>query len=119
MKITFEMSEGAYEAAKKVYAGSLTRNEGKIEINRRTGMSEGSAQAFVTIFLAMMNGEVYKRAFNNKTNRFLLERIREDYGEQHFRNALSAAQKHVDYYSTLSKGELVGLQSIIDELDGR
>jgi len=119
VKITMEMSEGAYEVAKKVYSGNLTRNEGKTEINRRTGMNEGSAQAFITIFLAMMDGEVYKRAFNNTTNKFLFKSIRQDYGEEYYKKALNAAQKHVDYYSTLGRGELVGLQAIIDNLDER
>lgn len=66
-------------------------------------MSEGSAQAFITIFIAMMNGEEYKRAFNNETNRFLLTSIRKDYGENTFRKALIAVQKHIDYYSTLER----------------
>lgn len=116
MKITMEMSKGAYEIAKKVYSGQLTRNEGKIEISRYTGMNEGSAQAFITIFLSMMNGEEYKRAFNNDTNKFLLESIRQDYGEDAFENALYAVQKHIDYYSTLGKGHLTGLQTIVNQL---
>lgn len=66
-----EMSKGAYKVAKKVYSKEMSRSEGKIEIHRITGMAEGSAQAFITIFLAMMNGEEYKRAFNNDTNKFL------------------------------------------------
>ena len=41
-----------------------------------TGMNEGSAQAFITIFLAMMNGEEYRRALNNEINKFLLESIK-------------------------------------------
>lgn len=108
MKITIDMSKGAYEIAKKVYSEELTRKEGKIEINRTTGMNEGSAQAFITIFLAMMNGEEYKRAFNNDTNIFLLESINNDYGNEYLNKALDAAQKHIDYYSTLGKGNLVG-----------
>lgn len=75
------MSKMAYQIAKKVYSEQLTRNEGKIQINRKTGMNEGSAQAFITIFFAMMNGEVYKRAFNNETNRFLFESIKRDFGK--------------------------------------
>lgn len=59
-----EMIKGAQEVAKKVYSGQLTRKEGNIEINKSTGMNEGSAQAFITIFLPMMNGEEYKRAYN-------------------------------------------------------
>ncbi|KOY16788.1 hypothetical protein [Paenibacillus xylanivorans] len=116
MKITIEMSEVAYEIAKKVYSGKHTRTEGKIEINKITGMNEGSAQAFITIFLAMMNGEVYKRAFNNETNRLLFERIKRDFGNEYYIKALDAAQQHVYYYSTLDKGNLVGLQSIINEM---
>jgi len=116
MKITMEMSKGAYEIAKKVYSGQTTRSEGKIEINRATGMNEGSAQAFITIFLAMMNGEEYKRAFNNGTNKFLLESIRKDFGEDSYKNALNAVQKHVHYYSTLGKGNLSGLQKIINQM---
>ncbi|ALP38221.1 hypothetical protein ASL14_20635 [Paenibacillus sp. IHB B 3084] len=116
MKITMDMSELAYEIAKKVYSGRITRTEGKKEINKMTGMNEGSAQAFITIFLAMMNGEVYKRAFNNETNRFIFESIRRDFGKEYFIKALDAAQKHVNYYSTLDKGNLTGLQSIINEM---
>ncbi len=116
MKITLEMSRGAYEIAKKVYSGRLTRTEGKIEINKATGMSEGSAQAFIVIFLAMMNGVVYKRAFNNDTNQFLLESIRRDFGEAYFRKALQAVQKHIDYYSTLGRGNLSGLQDIVNRM---
>ena len=116
MKITLDMSKGAYEIAKKVYSGQITRTEAKVKINQVTGMNEGSAQAFVTIFLAMMNGEEYKRAFNNATNKFLLESIRKDFGQDAYKNALSAVQKHIDYYSTLGKGNLTSLQDIVDEL---
>lgn len=116
MKITMKMSKDAYEIAKKVYFGQLTRTEGKIEINNVTGMNEGSAQVFITIFLAMMNGDEYKRAFNNGTNKFLLESIRRDFGEKFFKNALYAAQKHIKYYSTLGKGNLTGLQKIINQM---
>lgn len=116
LKITIEMSKGAYEIAKKVYSGQITRTEGKIEINRITGMSEGSAQAFITIFLAMLNGEEYKRAFNNETNKFLLESIKQDFGQQSYKNAVNAVQKHIKYYSTLGKGNLAGLQKIVNEM---
>lgn len=116
MKITLEMSKGAYIIAKKVYSGQLTRKEGQIEINEATGMNEGSAQAFITIFLAMMNGEEYKRAFNNDANKFLLESIRQEYGEGSFKNALDAVQKHIEYYATLGKGNLTGLQAIINQM---
>jgi 5-methylcytosine-specific restriction enzyme A len=111
-----DMSKGAYEVAKKVYSRQLSRTEGKMEINRVTGMSEGSAHAFITIFLSMMDGEEYKRAFNNETNKFLLESIRKDFGSNYYHNALNAVQKHIDYYSTLGKGNLTGLQQIVNQM---
>ncbi|MEH7495751.1 hypothetical protein [Neobacillus niacini] len=93
----------------------MTRTEGKTEINKLTGMNEGSAQAFITIFLAMMNGEEYKRAFNNDTNKFLLKSIKQDFGVNFYKNALTAVQKHINYYSTLGKGNLSGLQKIVNK----
>lgn len=117
MKITMDMSMGAYKIAKRVYARQISRSDGASEIYQTTGMSVGSAQAFVTIFLAMMDGEVYKRAFNNSTNKFLLESNRKDYGETSFKKALNAAQKHINYYATLGKGKLNGLQKIVDQLN--
>ncbi|WP_226670743.1 hypothetical protein [Metabacillus litoralis] len=107
--------ENAYEVAKKIYSEKITRSEGKIEINRTTGMSEGSAQAYITIFLAMMSGEEYKRAFNNETNRLFLEYIRKYFGLEYSLNALNAAQKYINYYSTFKKGTS-GLQNIVNEM---
>ena len=119
MIITLGMSKGAYDIARKVYAGTLTRREGKSKIAETTGMNEGSAQAFITIFLAMLNGEEYKRSFNNETNRFLFESIKIDYGKDFLKNALKAAQQHIDYYSTLNRGNLTGLQDIVNEMTGQ
>lgn len=116
MKITLRMSQEAYPVAKKVYSGQLTRTDGKSEINRISGISEGSAQAYITIFLAMMSGKEYKRVFNNDTNRLLFESIRRDFGERYYANALNAAQKHINYYANLRKGNLSGLQKIVNEL---
>nr|WP_307991489.1 hypothetical protein [uncultured Niameybacter sp.] len=67
----------------------------------------------------MMQGETYKRAFNNATNKYLFESIREDFGEAYFIKALDAAEKHVKYYDTLNKGHLAGLEEIIGELRER
>ena len=78
-------------------------------------MNAGSGQDFITIFLAMMNGEEYKRAFNNATNKFLLESIRKDFGEDYYNKALNAVQMHIDYYATLGNGNLTGLQKIVDQ----
>jgi hypothetical protein len=66
----------------------------------------------------MMNATVYKRAFSNDTNPFLLSSIRTDYGEEHFRRALRAARLHTQYYATLGKENLRSLEEILWELEG-
>lgn len=79
-----------------------------------TGMSIGSAQIFITIFLSMMEGKEYTRAFNNDGNKVLFQQIREDYGDEYYIKALNAAKKHVEYYSTLDKGNLSDISEIIE-----
>lgn len=116
-KITIDMSKGAYEIAKRVYLRQIKRSEGKLEINKTTGMNSGSAQDFITIFLAMMEGKEYHRTFNIKSTRFLLESIKVEFGDHYFKMALIAVQKHIEYYSKLKTGgNLRGLQDMILEI---
>ncbi|WHY20114.1 hypothetical protein QNH28_03575 [Paenibacillus sp. G2S3] len=63
-----------------------------------------------------MSAKVYKRAFNNATSKFFLESIRQQFGDESYRNALKAVQQHIDYYSTLGKVKLTGLQRIVDQM---
>ncbi|MBS4193212.1 hypothetical protein KHA94_24270 [Bacillus sp. FJAT-49705] len=60
-KITNEMVASAYKYAKKVYFGEMTRQASKIAVSKASGMNEGSAQDYITDFLAMM--EVIKKSF--------------------------------------------------------
>jgi len=45
-----------------------------------------------------------------------LKVLAKDYGEESFQNALNAVQKHIEYYSTLGKGKLTGLQTIVNQM---
>lgn len=111
--LTSEMTAVAYEVAKKVFAGSLGRTEGKDEIARQTGMNAGSAGDYVTDFLAMMNGEKYTRTLNEYSTRYFLEHIREDYGESALQKALVACKQHAEYYAGLGHGRLSYVDRII------
>lgn len=115
-KITLQMVREAYPIIKKVWNEEISRDRAKFEIEKKTGMNNGSAQALITIFLSMMKGEVYKRAFNNAGTQFLLESILADYGKEYFNSAMKATKAHAEYYSTLGKGRLRGLERLIDDL---
>lgn len=115
VKITNDMTEEAYEIAKMVYEGKLSRTEGKNKISDETGMNIGSAGDYITNFLAMMDGQKYTRTFNTYATKYFLTSIKMDYGEEQFKKALNATMEHVKYYNGLQNGNLNSIQNVIDE----
>ena len=79
-------------------------------------MNTGSSQYFITDFLAMMEGNVYHRTLNNYSTKYFLENIREDFGNEAFKSALDATEKHVKYYNGLGRSQLKGIEEIVKEL---
>lgn len=114
--ITNEMVKSAYEIAKKVYEGKIGRTEGRTEIAQTTGMNEGSAGDYITNLKAMLEGQRYTRTLNTFATRYNLEKIREDYGEAAFNNAIHAVTEHVKYYNALGHGNLNSIQAVVDDL---
>lgn len=112
-KITNEMVEIAYNYAKKVYSGELTRNEGKIKIAKVSGMNVGSAQDYITDFLAMMEGKEYHRTMSNYGTAYFIENIKKDFGDKTFQLALEATEKHIKYYNSLGYGQLKTKEDIV------
>lgn len=96
--ITEEMVHRAYQAAKCVYAGTLNRSEAAWQVVKDTGMGFGSASAYITVFLSMMDGQGYKRTINLYATEYYLEHIGRDYGREQQRRAASAVAAHVAYY---------------------
>jgi hypothetical protein len=110
-----EMTAVAYETAKKVYYGRLGRVEARNEIAKLTGMNVGSAGDYITDFLAMMAGDVYKRTLNEHTTRYYLKNIEMDFGDDALQKALSACKQHAEYYATLGHGRLAYIERILSE----
>ncbi|WP_316570233.1 hypothetical protein [Neobacillus sp. YIM B06451] len=118
-KITDEMAHVAYTYAKKVYHGVLSRTDGKLEIARLTGMNPGSAQDYITDFLAMMEGKEYHRVMSNYGTKYFLENIKKDYGEAAYIKALEATEKHIKYYNSLGYGKLKAKEELVKKLRER
>lgn len=114
--ITPDMTEEAYKISKMVYHGSISRTQGKELIAQKTGMVAGSAQDYITDFLAMMNGERYTRTLNLFATEYYLKSIKVDYGKETFERALEACQMHVEYYNKLGYGKQVKTQELIQRL---
>lgn len=115
MKISNEMVEQAYLLAKKVYNHEAPRNDAKFQINSASGMEPGSAQDYITVFLAMLDGQEYRRTINTYATKYYLENIKKDFGIETLKKALNAVDKHVKYYKTLGKGSLKSIENILKE----
>ena len=115
--ITPKMLETAYEISKKVYSGELTRTNGKQKIHDLCDMNEGSAQDYITGFLAMMSGDVYRRTLNTDGTEYILRNIYKDYGVEKFKLAIQATKKHLDYYSTVSPTTSPKRRKLIEKLE--
>jgi hypothetical protein len=110
-----DMIEVAYNIAKQVYEGAIGRSEGKEEIARRTGMNSGSSGDYISAFLAMMDGEAYKRTINEYSTKYYVNQIRADYGEAVYRRAIESCAKHAAYYATFGHGRLAYVERIVEE----
>ena len=97
-KITKEMVQQAYLTARRVWEEQESRYAASMEIHRLTGMGTGSAGDYITVFLAMMEGKVYKRTVNLYATEFFLVKIGEDYGIEAQQRAAQAVKAHVAYY---------------------
>ena len=116
VEIAHEMIEVAYEIAKKVFNGTLTRTEGKRRVHEQCGMREGSAQDYITDFLAMMKGVVYRRTLSSEATEYFLRSIQKDYGTEKFKLAADSTRKHLEYYQGVSGSTSPKRRKILEEL---
>jgi len=113
MKITMEMTQAAYQAAKDVYHDRITQKQALDSLETDHGMNRGSASDYIVNFKKMMEGEKYTRTNNAEATNYFLSQILSDYGVVKLGNAIKAANEHVDYYEGLGRGNLNKIRSII------
>lgn len=113
--ITKDMTKCAYEVSKQVLMGEISRSDAKFKINKECGMKSGSANDYVTVFLAMINGKIYKRTINAYSTEYYFDNIHKDFGVEYLLKAISATELHTAYYATQRKGNLRGIEEITKE----
>jgi 5-methylcytosine-specific restriction protein A len=118
MKISTEMTEAAYTVSKDVYHGRMSKNDALDRLENDFGMNRGSASDFIVNFKKMMDGEKYTRTNNSEQTEYFFTQIFNDYGPDRLRNALQAANEHVDYYENLGRGNLNSIRNIISRHEG-
>jgi 5-methylcytosine-specific restriction protein A len=64
----------------------------------------------------MLDGDAYHRTMNHYTTSVYLEGIRNDFGEDRFRDALRSLERHLDYYDSLGRGKHPKLRRLLAAL---
>lgn len=114
--ITEKEYSACYEHGKLVFEGKESEIEAVRFLSNPTGvgMNKNSAKYYVTAYLKMRCGGLYKKTINNDSTRYYLERIYAESGKAGLRIALIVLKRHLDFYSKQGKGNLVLLRNIYD-----
>ncbi len=115
MEITNEQIHEAYTQAKRVYAHKITATEGKDNVVKATGMSEGSASGYINTFVKIMEGAGYTRTINAYGTDYYLENIKKDYGVDALLTAIASVKKHLEYYEGVGKSSQPKIHKILDK----
>lgn len=104
MKISNDAMIAAYDVAKRIREGSLTRAEGINELHSRFSLNRGSAGDTISNIAYMLDGKRYVRTNNAFATEYFLEMIYRDYGIVSLKRAITAVEEHIEYYTALPKG---------------
>ena|SRR6266404_1163928 len=81
MKISNEAMKAAYDVAKRVREGALSRAAGIEELHQRFALNRGSAGDTISNIGYMLEGKRYVRTNNAFATEHFLEMIHRDYGQ--------------------------------------
>lgn len=101
-KVTEEMLEACYQAGKRAvgsdYADVTMLAD---QVSMRTGMNRNNAIMTIFAVVALLNGELYKRAVSGRALAKYFDNILRDYGKGGLQRAIAAMRKHIDYRRAL------------------
>jgi hypothetical protein len=114
-KITMREIVPLYDTAKMLYHDQIQLEEAIRSLKNSYGINENSMKDYFNCFAAMMEGNVYKRTINNEATDYYLRNILIQYGASQLEKALESTRKHVEYYRNQQKGNLKGVQALIEK----
>ncbi len=118
-KITKSQIETCYEQGKNILNGKVSKQDCIALISSETEMKDVSAVMYVDAFMRMIKGEYYSRTINAYATEYYLRNIQNDFGIDIFLNAISAVNKHLDYYQGIGKSGQPGIRAIVDRLSNQ
>jgi 5-methylcytosine-specific restriction protein A len=114
VKISDDQIKATYEIAKRVYIGDLEKEAGAKELNEQQKINFSSACDYIKNFRQLMDGLVFHRTMNAFATNYYFTNIKNDYGVEFLARAISAVQKHIEYYEGIRPAKLHELREVID-----
>lgn len=101
-KVNDEMLEACYHAGKEAIASDYADVvELAAQVKEKTGMNQNNALMTIFAVMALLNGELYKRAISGKATAKYFDNILRDYGKGGLQRAIAAMRKHITYRRAL------------------
>ena len=113
--ITKEMIECVYDEGIKVYESMVSKQEAKESIHEKTGMGLGSANDYITVLGALLDGVEYHRTINAFATEYFLVRIEKEFGGERRKRAALAVREHAKYYATLGHGHQRKIEALAEK----
>ena len=104
-----------YTLARNAYHQAATKSASAEEISRVGGIKVSTANDLVRNLQHMIKGERYRRRLASAVTAYFLEAIYRDFGRPGLANALSALEKHIDYYEEKASVNNVTDRSILEQ----
>jgi hypothetical protein len=98
------MISSCYEYGKRYAFGEISITEAVAKVVSLTKMNASSAQASIVNVKYLFEGKRYTRTMSEFQTKWMLEKIKEEYGCEAFYIALTSVEKHLDYYESLPNG---------------
>ncbi len=112
-KLTPEQIHVAYGLGKDAYLNQITKSAAINRLRDEYDFNNASASDYVRNLDCMLRGQGYHRTLNLYATGYFLDRIIDDFGEQCYLSALSAIEKHLDYYDDLGHGKQVKIRQLL------
>lgn len=94
--ITPEMIASCYDLAREIQNGTRTLEQA-VDAMTKMGMNRHSATMYLTGLAQIFQGELYQRAISSSAERYYVQRIRDEYGEEAANLAKQAIAKNHQY----------------------
>ena len=113
MKITEPQTKAAYEIASQVYDKNLTQKNGADELQNKFDLNINSARDFINDYKHLLNGELFQRSMSAPQMDYFLTNIALERGSVKYSLAISALEKHIEYYEKFRSVNLGKMRGVV------